>query len=491
MIAMTQHAWRLPPTATDADGRRLGHRHEKGIAADDWAGYALTEAQRRNAVWFCQLRWGAAAVLMLVAAASWQPAWLASWGLRLQPEWPTATAIVLVSFNLICMALLPKKSHRSNAASIRAILWLQIVADLVVLTGVIHCVGSVETHALFVYLFHIILACIFFRRLQSLAITVGAAALYLTCLMLEFTGWLTPRTVFAASFALERTALPAEYWTLQTSSALLIWGGIWYLASRQAAVLRQRERELDLANSRLRASMEERSRHMLQTTHQLKAPFAAIHANAQLLLGGYCGSLPEPATTVVNKISARCSVLSQQIVEMLQLANLRSAAQQRPVAEPIALHTLLASVVAQLEPIAAQRGITIRAELPECFVAIGEDHLQMLLENLVHNAVNYSYDGGVVRVRATQNEEGIVRVIVQDDGIGIAPEAISRIFDDYFRTNTATAHHTGSTGLGLSIVRQVARMWDIQVDVRTAVGQGTEFTLTFPRTQDGPPGVDR
>jgi hypothetical protein len=73
---------------------------------------------------------------------------------------------------------------------------------------------------------------------------------------------------------------------------LLIWAVIWYLVSRLAEVVRRRDRELAVTNRRLEASGEERARHMLQTTHQLKAPFAAIHAQTQLLLGGYCGALP-------------------------------------------------------------------------------------------------------------------------------------------------------------------------------------------------------
>ena len=73
---------------------------------------------------------------------------------------------------------------------------------------------------------------------------------------------------------------------------LLIWAVIWYLVSRLASAVRSRDRELFLGNRRLRASIEERSQHMLQTTHQLKAPFAAIHALTQLLLGEYLRQTP-------------------------------------------------------------------------------------------------------------------------------------------------------------------------------------------------------
>ena len=105
---------------------------------------------------------------------------------------------------------------------------------------------------------------------------------------------------------------------------------IWFLASRLTGALRQRDAELAATNRRLMAATDERARHMLQTTHQLKAPFAAIHANTQVLLGGYCGRIPDEALQVIGQIAARCDMLSRQIKAMLQLANLRSSARIRP-----------------------------------------------------------------------------------------------------------------------------------------------------------------
>src|SRR5208283_3883067 len=92
--------------------------------------------------------------------------------------------------------------------------------------------------------------------------------------------------------------------TAHVTSVAFIAITIWFLASRLAGDLRQRDAELAATNQRLMAATDERARHMLQTTHQLKAPFAAIHANTQVLLGGYCGKLPDAAVRVVGQISA-------------------------------------------------------------------------------------------------------------------------------------------------------------------------------------------
>ena len=106
----------------------------------------------------------------------------------------------------------------------------------------------------------------------------------------------------------------------------------------------------------------------------------------------------------------------------------------------------------------------------------------MLLENVLANAVQYSHQGGVVRV-SCREENGGARVVVRDEGIGIAAEKLPRIFDPFYRTEEAALHSRESTGLGLSIVRRVAELHGVRVRVESAPGHGTTFTMTFPRTR--------
>jgi signal transduction histidine kinase len=218
---------------------------------------------------------------------------------------------------------------------------------------------------------------------------------------------------------------------------------------------------------------------MLQTTHELKAPFAAIHAQAQLLTGGYCGALPAQARTVADKISARCLVLARRIQEMLQLANLRSQS-QAPSRADVRLDGVIERVVARIEPAARHRGIRFEKEIHPFVLHAVEDHLTMLVDNLLVNAVNYSYDQGVVHVTCCEQAAGDAVFTVRDQGIGIPREKLPRIFDDYYRTEEAAQHNAGSTGLGLAIVRQVAREYRLPVQVESAPGWGTRFTVIFP-----------
>lgn len=438
----------------------------------------------RHAAWFCRLRWrvvGLMAAAGLVGLLAPAPVLV---GLRLPRLWPWVVAGILALLNLAYLRRIPREDSPADAVQPRLHLWVQIGLDLLVLTGVVHCLGSVETYAPLMYLFHIVLACIFFPPLHSLGVTAASAVLYLSCLVLETHGLVPPATVLGYGGLAQHAELPAGFWGWRIGSIFGVWGIIWYLASGLAGRLRRREEELAVSNQRLQASGEERTRHMLQTTHQLKAPLAAIHANVQLLLGGYCGRLPEPALSVVGKVMERCVALAQQIQEMLQLANLRSEGQAPPAPAEVDLVAAMQTAVTAVEPTASRRGVRFVCDLHPVAVCLAEDHLRMLLDNLLSNAVNYSYAGGTVTVGCGPGPSPDAVVTVADQGIGIPADKLPKVFEDYYRTAEATRHNKASTGLGLAVVRDVVRLTGITLEVESRVGQGTCFRLTIPRCPD-------
>ena len=187
-----------------------GETSVSGVSSPPARRPADAELLRRNAVWFCRLRWIVVLILATAGALGWFPDVLRHWGLRLTPGWPLATAAALIALNLSYLALLPMKAKDNTRTLVQFNLWIQIVADLVVLTIVIHFLGSLETYAMFMYLFHVVFACIFFPRVQAFVVTLGAAILYLTCLALEAAGWLDPRTILMRFEILSRASVSGE-----------------------------------------------------------------------------------------------------------------------------------------------------------------------------------------------------------------------------------------------------------------------------------------
>jgi len=435
-----------------------------------------------HARWFCNLRWlVVAAMLVLALVARVAGPWFLHKGIQLDSGWPLGVAGVLAVANAGYLAMLRTARDRADlAAAAHRGLWLQILVDLAVLTAVVHFLGSVMTVAPLMYLFHIVLVCIFFSAVESLAVTGIALAMYVLCVVLETSGVVPPQSVWAALSSSTLNELPRGVLAAHVGSVAFISVTIWFLASRLAGALRQRDAELAATNRRLMAATDERARHMLQTTHQLKAPFAAIHANTQLLLGGFCGQISDDALQVIGKIADRCNMLSHEIKAMLQLANLRSTAQDPPPPVAIELHEVLRTCLAALQPVAAKRGIGFVENIAGATIHGVCDHVVMMVDNVLANAVAYSHDGQKVSVTCQPKSSGGAVVTVEDSGIGIPTTKLPQIFDDYYRTADAVKHNKASTGLGLAIVRQVAMAGMVGVRVESAPQQGTRFTLDFP-----------
>jgi signal transduction histidine kinase len=432
----------------------------------------------QNAIWFCRFRWLVIATLASYGMLNLFPGLMDHFGVRAPGPWPFITAGILVLSNLTFLFF---ARTRTSGAGTMFNLWSQIISDLVVLTAVVYFVGSLETNIAFTYLFHIVLSCVFFSRRQSFVVTIMAIGMFATSIVLEYVLKILPSmSIFAGSSQEHETSQVVARLTLNFFFAIGIWLVVWYLASNLSSMVRHRDFELDETNRRLVAAQKERSRHMLATTHQLKAPFAAIYSNAQLLLKGYCGDIPEQAVEVIRRITSRCRRLTTEIQEMLQLANLSSTSQKSLLRTQIVSTDLLPWCISQVAPIARRRGIEFKTDIKPVVIMGNEDHLKMLFINLLSNAVSYSHRDGQVDIRCFQGSDSEPVVTISDNGIGIPPDKLPRIFDEHYRTKEAVQHNKESSGLGLAIVKHVAELNKIRVRVESRPDFGTKFELIFP-----------
>jgi signal transduction histidine kinase len=431
-----------------------------------------------NVSWFCQFRWLVIAILLSFGIAGLFPRLLNPIGIRAPGVWPFITAAILGLSNLTYLYL---ARTRTSPAQIKSNLWGQITVDLVVLSGVVYFVGSLRTDIAFMYLFHIVLACVFFSSRQSLIVTLMAISMFAACIIFEYVLKILPSmSIFIGSFREEHTSSVLTMLAFNFSLTIGIWLAVWYLASHLSAMVHLRDFELEQTNRRLIAASEERSRHMLTTTHQLKAPFAAIYSNAQLLLQGYCGEIPEEALQVIRRILMRCGRLTAEIQEMLQLANLSSTSQESLPRTRIVSTELLKWCMSQVGSVAQERGIVFKTDIRPVVMVGAEDHFKMLFVNLLSNAVIYSHRNGQVNITCHRGPNLEPVVAIEDNGIGIPADKLPRIFEEHYRTKEAVQHNKESSGLGLAIVKHVAEMYGINIRVESRPGFGTKFELKFP-----------
>lgn len=214
-------------------------------------------------------------------------------------------------------------------------------------------------------------------------------------------------------------------------------------------------------------------------SHELRTPLNAITGYADLLLMGLPDPLPAQGRIYVERIRTAAWHLFQLIEEILTFARIEAA---REVVSPerIDLLAFLSDCAALIEPVAREKGLDFRQDLPRDGIVIRTDprKLRQILLNLLSNAVKFT-DRGSVLLSVEQEAGGLV-FRISDTGVGISPEHAARIFEPFWQAEQPTTRRAGGAGLGLAVARRLARMLGGDVVVESHVGRGTTFTVTLP-----------
>lgn len=225
-------------------------------------------------------------------------------------------------------------------------------------------------------------------------------------------------------------------------------------------------------------------------SHELKTPLSAIKAIAETLLMGAINKSPDNLR-FVQQIDQQADILSRQVNDLLQLARIESGSDAFS-AEPVDLLDVCEEVLSQYQHEAEQKGVELQLlpinsdDQDGCFVWADHDALRTVFDNLISNALRYSHHHGTgrrkaqVRVQISATVDQCV-VDVIDNGIGIAPEHQARIFERFFRVDTARSRQQGGTGLGLAIVKHLVISFDGTIELLSKLGVGSTFRTTFPR----------
>jgi two-component system sensor histidine kinase SenX3 len=227
-------------------------------------------------------------------------------------------------------------------------------------------------------------------------------------------------------------------------------------------------------------------------SHELKTPVGALALLAETLLEA--ADDPEASRRFAERIHHESQRLARLVKELLELSRLQGA-DPLPAPMPVSVDRIINEVVDRTRTGAAAKSIDVRFTGSRGLTVYGnEGQLVTALANLVENAVAYSAEDTKVSIEASVAGD-MVDLAVVDQGIGIAPKDLDRIFERFYRTDQARSRDTGGTGLGLAIVKHIAVNHGGRVDVESTVGVGSTFILRLPaRPPDAalplPPGVE-
>ena len=256
------------------------------------------------------------------------------------------------------------------------------------------------------------------------------------------------------------------------------WGDLRVWSERlddEQVIVRIEDRSVERDAERARADF------VANVSHELRTPITALMGYAETLLAS-SDEVPRPLAAMLQTIERNARRLRDLFEDLLRLHRIETRLKELPLEER-AVHPVLVAAVIDAADEAARRSQVFELDAPEDLRGLcNADALGAIVGNLARNAVAYTPDGGSVTVRARQ-EGRRVRIAVIDDGIGIDPAHHERIFERFFRVDAARSRRAGGTGLGLAIVKHYARATNCEVQVTSAVGEGSTFTVLLPAEQ--------
>lgn len=280
--------------------------------------------------------------------------------------------------------------------------------------------------------------------------------------------------------------------------SLLVSGGLLYLYLSTRARLRLRDEELAVTKKELQersialAAAEGKVERleripraerlpMLKLAHEQRSPLAAIQNALDMLLQGYTANDPKLQDEMLSLARDRAATMLERINDFLRLGAVQHAEIEREV-QPVQLLDVLGRLIPEKRVQARWRSVDLCVDVPDSLpsvIATYED-MEHLLSNLINNAIKYTNPGGKVTV-SLKDDNGNVVGVVEDTGIGIAPEDLPKIFDEFYRAASAKGMHVNGTGLGLTIVKRVVDLYGGQLDVESEPGKGSRFRFVFPK----------
>lgn len=238
-----------------------------------------------------------------------------------------------------------------------------------------------------------------------------------------------------------------------------------------------------LAVEALQQADKQREQFVHIVTHELRAPVTGAQSLVRVLVGGLAGSITTQQQDILERLSRRMDALLTLINELLSLAASKSRDFQQPLV-PVDLAAALCASLERFTDQAREKEIRLAWTLPETplLVLATDQGLARIFDNLVSNAVKYTPAQGRVCVAlTTEQQQAVIRV--QDTGIGIPPEALAQIGQEFYRAPNARESGLVGTGLGLALVRQLIENFAGQLAIESEVGKGSTFMIRLPLVQ--------
>jgi two-component system phosphate regulon sensor histidine kinase PhoR len=233
--------------------------------------------------------------------------------------------------------------------------------------------------------------------------------------------------------------------------------------------------------TRLKQLENTRKDFVANVSHELRTPLSLIQGYVETLLDGAKDN-PDVEVKFLRTIERNAGRLRLLIEDLLVISELESGRVQLDL-QPVSLPSVVQKVLDDFRTRAEAGHTRLSNEAPPLAVRADPSRLEQVLSNLVDNAIKYGRPEGQVVVGAGPAEGGQVEIFVRDDGPGLPPESLERLFERFYRVDKARSREQGGTGLGLSIVKHIVQSHGGRVWATSQLGQGATFFVSLPAAE--------
>jgi len=244
----------------------------------------------------------------------------------------------------------------------------------------------------------------------------------------------------------------------------------------------QSNKELALANERLKELDKLKSDFVSMVSHELRTPLAAMRTSAQVLEVADIDT--ETKKEMLDIILRNIDRLTNLVNDLLDLSRIESGRMELKF-ERVSLDSVIADSIESVRQTAIEKGIALNIELPKDLAPVKADRekLTQVIINLLNNAVKFTPRGGEISIKASELN-GQVEVRVSDTGIGIPPEDLNRVFDRFYQVDSTLTREAGGTGLGLAICKGIIEAHNGEIWAESEPGKGSTFIFTLEKWSD-------
>jgi two-component system phosphate regulon sensor histidine kinase PhoR len=231
--------------------------------------------------------------------------------------------------------------------------------------------------------------------------------------------------------------------------------------------------------TRLKQLERTREEFVANVSHELRTPLSLIKGYVETLIDNARND-PEITGRFLKIIERNTQRLDLLIQDLLTISALE-AGRIKLNLQPVNVRQIAEKVLGDLKTRAGTKNIKIVNCVPDLTATADENRLEQVLANLVDNAIKYGHEQGMVSIGGQKDDGYQIEIFVQDDGPGIPPESLDRVFERFYRVDKARSREQGGTGLGLSIVKHIVQSHGGKVWVKSELGKGATFFFTLPK----------